>query len=83
MSDCANVEIRELLPEYLHDRLGAPQRALVEAHLSDCEDCSAELGTLPLRISPACESPTQSAQRSIMFLGKPLAFKSVCAWIFS
>jgi anti-sigma factor RsiW len=46
MSDCANVEIRELLPEYLHDRLGAPQRALVEAHLSDCEDCSAELGTL-------------------------------------
>jgi anti-sigma factor RsiW len=46
MSDCANVEIRELLPEYLHDRLGASQRALVEAHLTDCEDCSAELGTL-------------------------------------
>ena len=46
MSDCANVEIRELLPEYLHNRLGAPQLALVEAHLSDCEDCSAELATL-------------------------------------
>jgi anti-sigma factor RsiW len=46
MSDCANVEIRELLPQYLHDRLQPPQRALVEAHLSDCEDCSAELMTL-------------------------------------
>jgi anti-sigma factor RsiW len=46
MSDCANIEIRELLPEYLHDRLDAAARARVAAHLSGCEECAAELATL-------------------------------------
>jgi hypothetical protein len=46
MSDCPNVEIRELLPEYLHDRLTASDRARVEAHLASCEECTAELATL-------------------------------------
>lgn len=46
MSDCANVEIRELLPEYLHDRLDAAARARVAAHLAGCEECAAELATL-------------------------------------
>ena len=46
MSDCANVEIRELLPEYMHGRLGAADRARVESHLTGCEDCAAELTTL-------------------------------------
>jgi hypothetical protein len=26
MGDCANVEVRDLLPELLHDRLGASER---------------------------------------------------------
>ncbi len=46
MSDCTSVEIRELLPEYLHGRLAAPDRARVDAHLAICADCVAELGTL-------------------------------------
>ena len=33
MTDCANVEVRELLPEHLHDVLDAPTRARVDAHL--------------------------------------------------
>ena len=57
MSDCTNVEIRELLPEYLHDRLGASDRARVDAHLAGCEECRSELATLrsvrqALRVAP-------------------------------
>lgn len=46
MSDCTNVEIRELLPEYLHDRLGATARARVDAHVATCADCAGELAVL-------------------------------------
>jgi len=46
MSDCANVEMRELLPELVHDRLDATARARVAAHLPTCSDCRAELELL-------------------------------------
>lgn len=46
MSDCANIEIRELLPERLHDALDAEARALVDAHLATCDDCAAEFALL-------------------------------------
>lgn len=46
MSDCTNVEIRELLPEYLHQELDAAARARVEAHLVTCAECAAELTLL-------------------------------------
>ncbi|HEX7121788.1 MAG TPA: zf-HC2 domain-containing protein [Gemmatimonadaceae bacterium] len=42
MSDCTNVEIRELLPEYLHGRLDASARSRVEAHLRSCTECAGE-----------------------------------------
>jgi hypothetical protein len=46
MSDCTNIEVRELLPAYLHGRLGGSERALVEAHLAGCAECSGELSLL-------------------------------------
>lgn len=46
MSDCANVEIRELLPERLHDALDAEARTFVDAHLASCEDCATEYAIL-------------------------------------
>lgn len=46
MSDCPNGDIRDLLPDFLHDRLGAGERAMVEAHLRDCELCREELALL-------------------------------------
>jgi anti-sigma factor RsiW len=48
MSDCQNVEVRDLLPELLHEALPAGRRALVEAHVADCADCAAELDVLRL-----------------------------------
>lgn len=46
MSDCLNVEIRELLPEYLNGTLSASRRAEVEAHLAGCAECADELAVL-------------------------------------
>lgn len=43
MNDCPNAEMRDLLPDLLHDRLDAVVRATVEAHVAACVDCQAEL----------------------------------------
>ena len=46
MTDCPNAEVRDLLPEYAHARLGAVDRARVEAHLAGCAECAAELSLI-------------------------------------
>ncbi|MCC6927466.1 MAG: zf-HC2 domain-containing protein [Gemmatimonadaceae bacterium] len=46
MTDCQNVEVRELLPELLHDALPASERERVEAHVAACELCAAEFALL-------------------------------------
>ena len=48
MSDCPNVEIRELLPEYLSGTLSARRRTEVDAHVGNCADCADELALLRL-----------------------------------
>ena len=46
MRDCANVEVRDLLPELLHERLVEAERVRVAAHVATCVDCAAELSLL-------------------------------------
>jgi len=46
MTDCPNGDIRDLLPDLLHGRLGEVERAEVEAHLRECADCRDELELL-------------------------------------
>jgi anti-sigma factor RsiW len=46
MSDCQNVEMREALPDLLHDRLDAAAAARVRAHVAACTECAAELELL-------------------------------------
>ena len=46
MRDCANVEVRDALPELVHDRLPAAERERVLAHVSACVDCTAEVALL-------------------------------------
>jgi anti-sigma factor RsiW len=46
MNDCPNGEIRDQLPDYLHERLTEPTRAKVSAHAATCAACSAELALL-------------------------------------
>jgi len=46
MSDCPNAEVRDLLPDLMHDRLDARTRARVVAHVDGCADCRSELELL-------------------------------------
>jgi anti-sigma factor RsiW len=60
MTDCPNGDVRDLLPDLLHDRLSPAVRREVEAHVSGCDDCRAELALLgamrsTLRRAPAVD----------------------------
>lgn len=46
MNDCMNAEIRDQLPDLVHDRLSAADRASVLAHVESCGDCRDELQLL-------------------------------------
>ncbi len=46
MNDCPNAEIRDRLPDFLHERLDARARGEVAAHVERCTDCRAELELL-------------------------------------
>jgi anti-sigma factor RsiW len=48
MSDCPNVEMRELLPDYLSGTLSDARRREVREHLATCQDCTDELELLQL-----------------------------------
>jgi hypothetical protein len=46
MVDCPRDDIRDLLPDLVHDQLEPAERVRVEQHLVDCELCAAELELL-------------------------------------
>ena len=46
MNDCPNADIRDQLPDLLHERLDVSMRAAVMAHVDACVDCRAELELL-------------------------------------
>lgn len=46
MNDCPNADIRDQLPDLLHDRLDVSVRAAVMAHVDACVDCRSELELL-------------------------------------
>lgn len=57
MSDCPNVEIRELLPDYLSGTLASHRRVEVEGHVAGCQDCQDELTVLRLVREAYAEAP--------------------------
>jgi anti-sigma factor RsiW len=46
MTDCPNGEIRDQLPDFVHDQLSTNARAAVAAHVARCSACAAELALL-------------------------------------
>jgi hypothetical protein len=46
MTDCSNADIRDRLPDLLHERLDATMRAVVVAHVAECVECRDELELL-------------------------------------
>ncbi|HUQ45469.1 MAG TPA: zf-HC2 domain-containing protein [Gemmatimonadaceae bacterium] len=52
MTDCPNGDMRDLLPDLLHDRLALAVRRDVELHVGTCAECRAELALLrAMRVS--------------------------------
>jgi anti-sigma factor RsiW len=43
MNDCANTEMRDRLPDFVHGTLDAAAEARVASHLRECADCAAEV----------------------------------------
>src|SRR4051794_8894443 len=57
MTDCTNAEIRDQLPDLLHERLDASALASVMSHVAECVDCTDELRLLR-EVRAAIESRT-------------------------
>jgi anti-sigma factor RsiW len=73
MFDCANVEMRELLPELAAGTLDASARLRVEAHVRTCAECASELETLRAVRGAFAAIPTIDTRRIIAALPKPPA----------
>ena len=71
MFDCANVEMRELLPELAAGTLDAATRVRVEQHVASCAECASELETLRLVRSAYASAPAVDARRIVAALPKP------------
>ena len=70
MFDCANVEMRELLPELAAGTLDAATRARVEQHVASCAECASELETLRLVRAAYANAPAVEVQRIVAALPK-------------
>ncbi|MGV3708247.1 MAG: zf-HC2 domain-containing protein [Gemmatimonas sp.] len=59
MTDCSNAEIRDMLPDYLHEQLSVADHAEVQQHLVSCAECADELALLKtvLALRPAVSAP--------------------------
>jgi anti-sigma factor RsiW len=70
MFDCADVEMRELLPDMAAGSLDDATRARVEQHLASCAECASELETLHLVRSAYATTPRVDVQRIVAALPK-------------
>jgi anti-sigma factor RsiW len=80
MSDCANVDIRDRLPEYLNGTLGARARAEVEAHLASCAECADELALLRLVREAVAEVRPVNVAAIVAALPKQRARPKTRSW---
>ncbi|HVX41811.1 MAG TPA: zf-HC2 domain-containing protein [Gemmatimonadaceae bacterium] len=72
MNDCVNAEIRDQLPDLVHERLDAAARARVLAHVDACADCRAELDVLrSTRAMLVARTPRIDLQFIVEALPKP------------
>jgi anti-sigma factor RsiW len=65
MTDCPNGELRDLLPDLLHDRLSPVERAAVQAHVDGCAECRAELALLREMRAALQRGPTVDVGRIV------------------
>ena len=81
MNDCLNVEIRELLPEYLSGTLSARRREEVWNHVTACDDCAQELALLQLvRQAYAEATPTVNVGAIVAALPRKASRPAMRSW---
>jgi hypothetical protein len=74
MNDCPNAEIRDQLPDLIHERLEVSMRAAVLAHVADCVDCREELELLRgVRGALVMQTPRIDITHIVAALPKPSA----------
>ncbi|MEP6493623.1 MAG: zf-HC2 domain-containing protein [bacterium] len=72
MNDCPNAEIRDQLPDLVHNRLDAGARVAVMMHIDGCADCRAELAVLRgVHAALASRTPRVNVQSIVAALPKP------------
>jgi hypothetical protein len=72
MNDCRNGEIRDQLPDLLHDRLSDGARADVLAHVGGCAECREELEVLRgVHLALVAATPRIDTSRIVSALPKP------------
>jgi hypothetical protein len=76
MSDCSRDDIRDLLPELLHDQLDPEERARAEQHLAECADCAAELRLLRSMRAAAFPTPALNVDRIAAAVRESIAAKA-------
>ena len=76
MRDCSNGEVRDRLPELMHNRLAGETLALVRAHVDGCADCRAELALLE-QLRSASVAPRVDPSRIVSSLPR---YRAIPAW---
>ncbi len=65
MNKCTQSDIQEMLPDLLHNTLGADARARVEAHLASCGVCREDMEVLRTIKSAAVFAPAIDVDRVV------------------
>ena len=83
MNDCPNAEIRDRLPDLLHERLDPKARAAALAHVEGCADCRAELALLGQTFAILADAPRVDVGRIVRALPSPASVQRSAAPIRS
>lgn len=76
MRDCSNGEVRDRLPELMHNRLDGELLRVVRSHVDGCADCRAELALL-VQLRSASAAPRVDTSRIVAALPR---YRAVPAW---
>ena len=72
MRDCANGDMRDQLPDWVHGRLDAERAQRVAMHVADCADCAEEVALLrDLARSLTAVAPTVNVAAIVAALPRP------------
>src|SRR5918992_5118091 len=71
MTDCRNGEIRDQLPDFVHEQLPAATRAAVAAHVATCAECAAEVALLRELRGAMRAGPSVDVARIVAALPRP------------